>query len=115
MTDALQPNSGINALTTPISVETVPAGQVDSGSPTAGVHELLRLGDVEVGIWEHSPGVSTDVEANEVFVVLGGRGTVELVESGVVLHLEPGVVGRLAAGTVTRWTVTETLRKIYLA
>ncbi|MDP3208656.1 MAG: cupin, partial [Rhodoglobus sp.] len=95
MTDALQPNAMINALTEPIALEPVPAGQVESGSPSAGSSDLLRFGEIEIGLWEHTPGLSTDVEADEVFVVLSGRATVEFVESGEFLQLEPGVVGRL--------------------
>lgn len=114
MTDTLRPNSGINALTAPIILEPLPAAQVISGSPSAGMHELLD-GDHGIGIWEHTTGTSTDVEEDEVFVVLSGRGTVEFIESGELLQLAPGVVGRLAAGTHTRWTVTETLRKVYIA
>ncbi|MGV8896865.1 MAG: cupin domain-containing protein [Rhodoglobus sp.] len=114
MTDTLRPNSGINALTVPITLESLPADQVLSGSPSAGVSDLI-VGDTEIGIWEHTPGESSDVEADEVFVVLSGRATVEFVETGQVLQLVPGVVGRLTAGTATRWAVTETLRKIYIA
>ncbi len=114
MTDTLRPNSAIDALAAPITLEPLPAAQIVSGSPSAGVSELV-VGDTEIGIWEHTPGTSTDVEADEVFVVLSGRATVEIVETGETLQLAPGVIGRLAAGTATRWAVTETLRKIYIA
>lgn len=40
-------------------------------------------------------------------------GTFEF-DSGEVVDLAPGDVVRLHAGERTRWTVTETLRKIYL-
>ncbi|MEQ1735139.1 MAG: cupin domain-containing protein [Rhodoglobus sp.] len=114
MTDALQSNAALNALTESIALEVVPTDQVEAGAPSAGARELVQFGETEIGIWEHTPGASTDIEVDEVFVVLSGRATVEFVESGETLRLEPGVVGRLAAGTATRWTVTETLRKIYL-
>ncbi len=114
MTHILPPDSGIDALSAEIPLEALPAEQVVSGSPSAGSVDLMS-GDVEIGIWEHTAGASTDVEVDEVFVVLAGRGTVEFTESGETLELVPGVVGRLAAGTATRWTVTETLRKIYVA
>ena len=114
MTDTLRPNSGIDALAAAIDREPLPTAQVVSGSPSVGTRDLV-VGDAETGNWEHTPGASTDVEIDEVFVVLSGRATVEFLESGEVLELNPGVVGRLAAGTATRWTVTETLRKIYVA
>ena len=47
-----------------------------SGDVTTAVEALATEGDMEVGVWEHSVGVSTDVEVEEVFVVLSGRGTV---------------------------------------
>ena len=59
-------------------------------------------------------GVMTDVEADEVFVVLSGSATVEFADGTTPLNLGPGDVARLAAGTETVWTVTETLRKVYL-
>jgi uncharacterized cupin superfamily protein len=52
------------------------------------------------------------VEADEVFVVLSGRATIE-VENGPTLEVGPGDVAVLPEGTVTRWTVHETLRKVY--
>ena len=56
---------------------------------------------------------STDVEADEVFVVLSGRATVEVVD-GPTLEIGPGDVGLLPAGARTTWTVHETLRKVYV-
>jgi uncharacterized cupin superfamily protein len=69
--------------------------------------------DVAIGVWQHSTGVSTDVEADEVFVVLSGRATVA-VEGGPTLEIGPGDVGLLPAGARTTWTVHETLRKVYV-
>jgi uncharacterized cupin superfamily protein len=81
---------------------------------TAGLAPLATLGDAEIGLWGMEPGVDHDTETDEVFVVLAGRGTVEF-EDGEVLALEPGVAVRLSAGERTTWTVTETLRKVYVA
>ena len=91
----------------------VPADQVGSGTPATG-HAVVASGSpVEVGVWEHTTGTSTDVEVEEVFVVLSGRATVE-VEEGPVLELRAGSIGVLAAGARTTWTVHETLRKVYV-
>jgi len=87
--------------------------QVVDGDPQVRVLGLHDADDLGVGVWQHGPGVSTDVEADEVFVVLSGRATVE-VEGGPVLEVGPGDVGLLPAGARTRWTVHETLRKIYV-
>lgn len=64
------------------------------------------------GVWEHTPGVSTDVEVDEVFVVLTGRATIE-VEGGPTLEVGPGSLGILEAGARTTWQVHETLRKAF--
>ena len=86
---------------------------------TADVHSaelapLTTVGDAEVGLWGMEPGVDHDTEVDEVFVVLAGRGTVRF-EDGEVVELAPGVAVRLHAGERTTWTVTETLRKVYVA
>ncbi|MFT4010137.1 MAG: cupin domain-containing protein [Nocardioidaceae bacterium] len=85
----------------------VPVGELPAEGESYG-----DLGGVQYGVWEHLPGTSTDVEADEVFVVLTGRGTVRF-ESGEVLDLAPGVVARLHAGERTTWEITEPLRKVY--
>lgn len=82
-----------------------------------GLSALLAAGAVtEAGVWEMEPGVGTDTEADEVFVVLSGAGTVEFLDPALPpVALRPGTLVRLEAGMQTRWTVTETLRKLYLA
>ncbi|KRF42701.1 cupin [Terrabacter sp. Soil811] len=94
--------------------EQVPAGVVVlAGVPTAAVTSLAEVAGAEVGVWEMTPGTVTDVEADEVFVVLSGRATLG-VEGGATLELGPGSVVRLPEGARTTWTVTETLRKVYV-
>ena len=89
------------------------ADQVVSRSPEVRSLALHSADDLEVGVWQHSAGTSTDVECDEVFVVIAGRATIE-VQGGPVLEVGPGDVGLLPAGAVTRWTVHETLRKVYV-
>ena len=74
---------------------------------------MLETEALAVGIWQHTAGVSTDVEVDEVFVVLAGRATIE-VAGGPTLEVGPGDVGVLEAGAETTWTVHEDLRKIYI-
>ncbi|KYH43802.1 cupin [Branchiibius sp. NY16-3462-2] len=97
-----------------IPLEPLEADDVVEGSPLAGSVALTTLGDNEVGVWEMTPGVCTDVETDEVFVVLSGSASVRF-EDGTTLELHPGSVVRLYDGEHTTWTVRETLRKIYLA
>jgi uncharacterized cupin superfamily protein len=84
------------------------------GSPE--VSELILAtspdGRVVRGVWQITPGVVVDVEADEIFVVVSGRATVE-VEGGPTLELEPGVVGVLRAGDRAVWRIHETLRKVF--
>jgi hypothetical protein len=68
-------------------------------------------GRVQRGIWQHTEGVSRDVDADELFVVLSGRATID-VGDGATLEVGPGDVGILRAGDRTTWTVHETLPKI---
>lgn len=88
--------------------------QVVSGDPQVSARELWTSPDegTSAGIWEHGAGVSTDVEADEVFVVISGRATIAF-EDGRELTVGPGDVCVLKAGDRTTWTVHETLRKVY--
>ena len=93
----------------PLDPETVLAGSPEVSELV--LDESLD-GRVVRGVWQITPGVVRDVEADEVFVVVSGRATVE-VEGGPTLVLEPGVVGVLRAGDHATWTVHETLRKVF--
>lgn len=84
-----------------------------AGDPRVGAAEIAAAPGVEVGVWAHTVGVSTDVEVDELFVVLSGRATIECAD-GTVLEVGPGDVGVLPPGTETRWTVHEDLRKVYV-
>lgn len=104
----------MNALTVVLQHEPLPPEQVLSGSPTTGSLVLEERADgTEVGVWEMTPGVATDVEVDELFVVLSGSATVDGVTEQP-LELAPGSVVKLTAGMRTTWTVRETLRKIYV-
>lgn len=131
MSDAPEPGSvelpvapGLSAAldVSAVPLEPLPLdpAQIVSGFPTTAyaVLDASADGRVERGIWEHTPGVSTDVEADELFIVLSGRATVEVdggagAPGGQTLELHPGVVGILRAGATTTWTVHETLRKVW--
>jgi uncharacterized cupin superfamily protein len=115
VTAAAAPPFALDAATLALEEpESLPAEQVRDGAPTVAERALWTSpdGTVESGIWEITPGVSTDVEAAEVFLVVSGRAVVEI-EGGPVLELAPGVVGSFAGGERTVWRVGETLRKLY--
>lgn len=88
--------------------------QIVQGACVTRTLSLFEADDLAVGIWQHGEGVSTDVEADEIFVVLSGRASVDI-SGGTRLELEPGAVGFLPAGAQTIWTVHEPLRKVYFA
>ena len=87
--------------------------QVVSGDPEVRMLQIHDGDGLAIGVWQHGVGVSTDVEVDEVFVVLSGRATIE-VEDGPTLEVGPGDVGTYPPGTRTTWTVHETLRKVYV-
>lgn len=86
-----------------------------SGTPATADAELGTTVDgAAVGVWEITPGVVTDVEVDEVFVVLSGRATIEFSDGPEPIEVRAGSVVRLAEGMRTTWTVHETLRKVYV-
>jgi len=82
--------------------------QIISGTPVTSYLELAE----GRGIWQITPGVVSDIERDEIFVVLSGRATIA-VEGGTTIEVGPGDVCLLAEGVRTTWTVHETLRKVY--
>ena len=83
----------------------------EAGDGTAST-VLAEDGAVSRGIWQIEPGVATDVEADEMFVVIEGRATIEI-EGGPTLEVGPGDVCVFDKGARTTWHVHERLRKVY--
>lgn len=84
------------------------------GSPAVREAELWTSADGKIvrGVWEITEGVVTDVEEDELFVVVSGRATI-VVEEGPTLEVGPGDVCVLARGARTTWTIHERLRKVF--
>lgn len=100
----------------PVPYEPVEVDKVVHGKPLTRYVDLDEDPARTVGVWEHTPGVSRDVEADEVFVVLAGDATVAFESPQLPpIELRPGSIVRLEAGMHTVWTVRETLRKVYIA
>jgi uncharacterized cupin superfamily protein len=92
----------------------LPPEQVVEGEPRIS-HALISSspdGRVERGVWEMTPGAISDVEADEVFVAVRGRATIELAD-GEIITVEPGDAVLLREGERTVWRVSETLPKMY--
>lgn len=114
--DTLAAGTGVDAAALRLSHAPLPADEVQEGSPTTASALLSTIGDTEIGVWEMTPGTASDVEADEVFVVLSGRATIAFDDPRLPdLEVGPGSVVRLGEGQRTVWTVSETLRKIYVA
>ena len=110
------PNDALSAsrlLSADVAAERVAPDGVSTALTTAAV--TLYDGAVEVGLWEAGPGTDAETEVDEVFLVLSGAGTVTFEQDGSTIALRPGVLVRLRQGDRTTWTVTERLRKLYLA
>lgn len=111
-------NFSVSVADVVLEPSTLDESRIVAGSPEVRSAVLHSAGWSERGVWEITPGVVTDTESDELFVVLSGRATVEILDSRTgtvtsVLELVPGHAGVFAAGTSTRWTVHETLRKVY--
>jgi uncharacterized cupin superfamily protein len=94
--------------------EPLEASSVLEGSPTVREATLWTSADdrIERGVWEITEGVVTDVEQDELFVVVSGRATIA-VEDGPTLEVGPGDLCVLARGARTTWTIHEPLRKVF--
>jgi uncharacterized protein len=99
----------------PLDLEPVTGPELVDGDPATGYRVLGAIDDRELGVWEITPGVVTDVESDEVFVVIAGEATVEFADGRPTLELRPGVVAALRDGDATTWTVRTTLRKIVVS
>ena len=114
----LRGGQALRATRVALEHEPVAADQSTGVPATTAALELGTLAGTDYGIWEMTVGSMYDVEAEEVFIVLAGAGTVVIApfedRPAHTAELEPGTVMRLSAGMQTTWTITETLRKIYL-
>lgn len=108
-------NSCIDTAELPLTHRTLPADQTVAGPVRVGAAQSGQIKGVQIGVWEISAGTSTDVEIDEFFIVLSGEATVMFSDGNPPLQLRAGMLGRLKAGTATTWTVTKTLRKVYIA
>jgi len=101
------------ALAVVLERKPVPSAQLVAGTPETGGSELGKFGGTSYGVWEMTPGAMSDVEADELFIVIAGKATVLFLDTHETVSLTAGSTTRLQEGDRTIWTVTETLRKIY--
>ncbi|MET7364567.1 cupin domain-containing protein [Streptomyces sp. NPDC005566] len=94
--------------------EPLSPAQILSGTPEVTGKVVWESADGRRlrGVWQITPGIVTDTEEDEMFVVLSGSATI-VVEGGPTLTVGPGDLAVLHKGDRTTWTVHETLRKAY--
>lgn len=104
----------LRVLEVPLAPGGLDPSQVIDGAPQVTEAVLSESADGRVvrGVWRITEGTVTDVEQDELFVVLEGRATIE-VEDGPRLEVGPGDVCVLERGARTTWTVHEALRKVF--
>lgn len=86
----------------------------EASSPRAGFTQVASIDDMAVGLWDHTVGTSTHTEEDEVFVIVSG--SVIVTEDGEEpITFGPGDIGILRSGARTTWSVTEALRKVWIA
>jgi len=97
-----------------LEAEELDPAQILAGSPETSGAVLWESADGRIvrGVWRCTAGTVTDVEQDELFVVLEGSATIE-VEGGGTLQVAPGSVCVLERGARTTWTVHESLLKAY--
>ncbi|MFI2612506.1 cupin domain-containing protein [Kitasatospora sp. NPDC018619] len=106
------PSFALHVPTADLDPDPLDPARIVSGTPEVTGRVLSDDGRHLRGLWQITPGVVTDVEADEMFVVLSGRATIEI-EGGPTLEVGPGDCAVLREGDRTTWTVHETLRKAY--
>jgi uncharacterized cupin superfamily protein len=88
--------------------------RIVSGNPVTSQALLWATpGSTYHGVWEMTEGSIERFDADEVFIVLVGRATVEYTARGITADLGPGTLCVLTKGDPARITVHETVRKVF--
>lgn len=107
MTLPLEPGSVVHAADVALEHAPVPPEQTIEGAPTVGGVALGKAAGAEIGVWECAAGTSTDIEVEEVSVVISGRARIDFASPALPsIEIGPGDVIRLEAGMKTVWAVT---------
>lgn len=96
----------------PLDPESIVAGSPETFDGVISSSQLADGSSLATGVWRCTPGTVTDVEVDETFIVLSGRASIE--HAGRAHEVGPGDVCVLRAGAETKWTVHETLTKVYV-
>ena len=104
----------VRAADVELEPEELDAAQILEGAPETSGAVLWESPDGRIlrGVWRCTPGTVTDVEQDELFVVVEGRATIR-VDDGPTVEVSPGSVCVLERGAHTTWVVHESLLKAY--
>lgn len=96
----------------------LPADTIVEGDPAARVHWARASGPGEpvyyAGIWTAEPSVfDYTFELNETAHIVAGR-VIVAQQDGPTLDLRAGDVAVFPRGARTRWTVVESLKKVFI-
>jgi uncharacterized protein len=85
-----------------------------AGEPYESWRVISDDGQVEIGIWQVTPGSfrGETKGIDEFMHIVAGAGTITAAD-GSITELRPGVLLFRADGWSGRWSVTETIRKTY--
>jgi uncharacterized cupin superfamily protein len=100
----------------PLEVALIEKPRLTADAPHESLARFWQTDDESFyhGVWQMEPGVLRDAPGPETVIVLEGRATVTVAETGAVVEVGPGDVGIIEAGHKATWTVHETIRKIYI-
>ena len=103
----------VHPVTDQLEPEELDPSQILAGDPATSELTLAESEDGQIsGLWRCTPGVVTDTEVEESFLVITGRATLTY-EDGRTFELKPGVTHRFEGGENTTWSVEETILKAY--
>ncbi|OZD18268.1 DUF861 domain-containing protein [Rhodococcus sp. 06-156-3C] len=104
-----------NAHTEKLQQYSIEESRVVDGSPVVSYSKIWQSADGSVthGLWEMSAGTIRDFRADESFIVISGRATIEFQNREEVQELTQGSLCVLRKTDPATITVHDTLRKLF--
>ena len=99
-----------------IELEMVPLPEEDVlvGQAAEGWKVLHRWRGIDIGVHSFEGGDAYYEDTDQVFVILAGSATVTWPDNSTLTVSAGDVVALQATGSKLKWTIHETLRKVYL-
>ncbi|MDO8392496.1 MAG: cupin domain-containing protein [Actinomycetota bacterium] len=104
----------VNAFDIEVEMIGLPEEDVVAGPAAEGWKVLHQWRGIDIGVHSFAGGAAYYEDTDQVFVILAGSATVTWPD-GSMLDVGAGdVVALKATGSKLKWTIHETLRKVYL-